>query len=357
VVKERARTNAFGDFMTNKTTASFINASELTPDHIIALSGESYNECARNFEEAFPGIGKEFVRLLYSNRDRLYSSFKIPKRNSKDLRTISAPNHLLKAIQRGAEKMVSNQFVNHRISHGFVKGRSPRTAAEVVRRIPQLISKCSTNIDIKGAFPSIEGRKIRSLLRNDSTLAFSPWKVKFFSHIFTRADDRLSTGSPASPTIFNWALTTFDKEMEEAATKRGWQVIRYADDVTVVHEIGQKQEAIELTARLLKQRGLRIERRKLKSYKSGYCFILGLIVTPFTVRSRRTTRRTMRGLAHGYERILGKAKNLYSHRDAGEIRQLLPERWEAIRGSLTSKLSGHCAYIIGIDRPMRNNSV
>jgi hypothetical protein len=249
--------------------------------------------------------------------------------------------------------VVESQYEHHDISHGFVKGRSPRTAAEVVKKIPHLVSKCSTNIDVKGAFPAISGRMIRSLLRNSSNLNLSPWKVKFLSHIATKGDDRLATGSPASPAIFNWKLTKFDSELEAATKKRGWQVIRYADDITVVHEIGQKQDAIELVIRMLKPMGLKIERRKLKSYKAGYTFILGLIVTNQTIRSRRVTRRTMRGLAHGYAHLLGKAKNVYSHSDAGIIRSLLPDCYVGIRDSLTAKLAGHCAFLIGVDRPIK----
>ncbi len=344
--------------MTDKNQASYDVASELTPDHILSLLGESYNECAWNFEREFPGIGRTFVQLLVNKRDRLYHSFKIPKRNTDEKRTISAPNHLLKAIQRGLAKMVEGQFENHEISHGFVKGRSPRTAAEVIKRIPHLISKCSTNIDIKGAFPSITGKAIRSLLRHDANLGLSNWKINILSKLATRENDRLSTGSPASPVIFNWRLSKFDGEIKAATNKRGWRVIRYADDITIVHEIGEKREAIELVVRMLRPLGLQIERRKLKSYKSGYTFILGLIVTPQTIRARRVTRRTMRGLAHSYAHLLGKAKNVYSHSDAGIIRSLLPDCFKAMRGSLTAKLAGHAAYLIGVDRPMKiNNSV
>jgi hypothetical protein len=338
--------------MTNKPASVFI-ASELTLEDILTLSGESYNECLQNFETVFPGIGRQFVQLLYGNRDRLYHSFKIPKRGSDDMRTIYAPNHLLKACQRGLAKVIDSQYEHHDISHGFVEGRSPRTAAEVVKKIPHLVSKCSTNIDVKGAFPAITGKMIRSLLRHSTNLNLSPWKVKFLSHIATKGDDRLATGSPASPTIFNWRLTKFDSELETATKKRGWKVIRYADDITVIHEIGQKQDAIELVVRMLKPLGLQIERRKLKSYRAGYTFILGLVVTSHSIRSRRVTRRTMRGLAHGYAHIIGKAKNFYNHSDAGIIRSLLPDSWTALKGSLTAKLSGHCAYLIGVDRPLK----
>jgi hypothetical protein len=329
-------------------------AVELDPVQIVALIGKCYNEFVQNAETLFPGEGREFVRLLVNKRDRLYHDFEISKRNTDKKRLITAPCEILKCLQKGLSKLVAEQFENHDISHGFVKGRSTRTAAEALKKVGNIIEKETTNIDVQGAFPAISGRVIRKMLRHDSKIEFTNWQIVILSKIATRENDKLSTGAPSSPVIFNWRLTSFDKEISAAAKKRGWSIVRYADDISVVHYRTQKREAIELVKRMLEPLGLEIERRKLKTYKSGYIAALGLVITDNNIRIRRSARRKMRGLANRFRgKCLEAAQNIYTHRDAGEIRRRLPEKFAGMKHSVTATLAGYCAYLIGIDRPVK----
>jgi hypothetical protein len=299
----------------------------------------------------FPGSGKEFVRLLVKSRDRLYYDFEIPKSKSKKLRLITAPTEILKIVQSGLSNFVEEQFVSHPESHGFVKGRCPRTAAESLKRVKNKNEKQVTNIDIAGAFPSITGAAVRNLLRHDSNKELSNWKINILSKIATRQNDCLATGAPSSPVIFNWRLTKFDHEVEAAAKSRGWHVVRYADDISVSHYQTQKREAIELIQRMLKPLGLRIERRKLRTFRASYTLALGLIITDESIQIVRAARRKMRGLANRFAVRLGKAKNHYTHEDAGRIRRSIPDNFARMKNSTSAMLAGYCAYVIGIDRP------
>jgi hypothetical protein len=149
-------------------------------------------------------------------------------------------------------------------------------------------------------------------------------------------------------------MTSFDNELEKAAGARSWTIVRYADDITIVHYRTQKKEAVELVIRMLAPLGLQIERKKLKTYKSGYVKALGLVVTDTSIKIVRKARRTMRGLAR---KFLGKSvlkvKNAYSHEEAGQIRQRMNDRFARLKYSTTAVLAGYCAYLIGIDRPRR----
>jgi hypothetical protein len=267
------------------------------------------------------------------------------------MRLITAPTEILKILQTGLSNFVEEQFVSHPESHGFVKGRCPRTAAESLKRVKNKNEKQVTNIDIQGAFPSITGAAVRSLLRHDSKVELTHWQINILSKIATRQNDRLATGSPSSPILFNWRLTKFDHEVEAAAKKRGWHVVRYADDISVSHYQTQKREAIELIMRMLKPLGLRIERRKLRTFKSGYTLALGLVITDDSIQIVRAARRTMRGLVNRFAGKLGEAKNHYTHHDAGRIRRVIPEKFARMKYSTSAVLAGYCAYIIGIDRP------
>jgi hypothetical protein len=327
------------------------NAIELSPEQIIALIGKSYKEFVYNVETLFPGSGKDFCRLLVNSRDKLYYDFEIAKRSSKKMRLITAPSEILKILQSGLSNFAETQFVNHPESHGFVKGRCPRTAAESLKRVKNKNEKQVTNIDIQGAFPSITGAVVRSMLRHDTDVHLTPWQVNVLGKIATRQNDVLATGAPSSPILFNWRMTRFDHEVEAAAKKRGWHVVRYADDISVSHYQTQKREAIELIKRMLKPLGLRIERRKLKTFSHGYTLALGLVITDDSIQIVRAARRTMRGLVNRFAGKYGETTNHYTHEDAGRILRQMPKKFARMKHSTSAVLAGYCAYIIGIDRP------
>jgi hypothetical protein len=338
--------------MKNKPNKNVI-AVEMSPTEMLALVSTSYKRFEQNCEEKWGNTGKEFVRLLVNKRDALYTTFEVPKKNSQKTRLITAPSEILKTVQTGLAAFVGEQYNPHQNSHGFEPGKSTRTAAETMNAVPNKWERQVTNIDIKGAFPAIEGRAIRSLLRHDSKIVLTPWQVNILAKIATGENDRLSTGSPSSPAIFNWRLTKFDNELEKAMAKRNWYWVRYADDVTVSHYQTQKAEVVQLLIRMLKPLGLEIERKKLKTFKAGYAIILGLIVhNDDRIRISRHARRKMRGLAHRFTHLLGKARNSYTHKQAGKMRRKLPEQWAVLKGSVTATLCGYAAYLIGIDRPL-----
>jgi hypothetical protein len=324
------------------------------PEYIVTLVGESYNKFVQNLENKFPGYGRETARLLANKRDSLYNEFEVPKKNSDKMRKIKSPHDVLKHLQKQLALFVAAQFQNHPSSHGFVRGKSPRTAAEAIQKSGNLAEKEVTNVDIKGAFPSITGRVIRKMLRHDTKTSLSPWQINILSKIATGENDRLSTGSPASPVIFNWRLTSFDNELEKASTKRNWSIVRYADDLSVAHYRNEKGKVVELLKRMLDPLGLEIEKSKLKTYRREYKVVLGLIVTRTSIFTLRKVRRSLRGLANRFKGIyVEEVKNRYTHEEAGKIRAKIPYEAARRKKSAEASLGGHCAYLIGIDRPRK----
>ncbi len=333
------------------------NALGTTPyDRIIKLLGRNYNELVRNFENHFGFVGGRVARALANNKqDELYATFEIFKKRcrKRKARKIYAPMVLLKLIQKDLDSLISLQFHHHQNSHGFVPGRSTRTAAEQIQKIPNLIEKQTTNVDIAGAFPAITGRVVRSLLRHKMTQnshELSNWLINILAKIATTSNDRLATGAPSSPVIFNWRLSSLDRELERETAKRNWNFTRYADDVTIVHYRGQKKHAIRLVTRLLKKLDLGIAREKLKTCYKMQKALLGLVVNSMTIEIPRKLRRVMRSLAYklGLKNFI--CKNKFALDDAYKIIESVDSERSWKKGTIEAQLVGFSAYVIHAKR-------
>jgi hypothetical protein len=322
---------------------------------LIKLVGNNYNEFSRNLEKRFPGQGRRIARTLAShNQDKLYKVFSVYKKrgNTKKARFVYSPINELKVIQQLADRYTREQYKPHPNSHGFESGKSTRTAAEQLKHTPNINEKEVTNIDVSGAFPAISGRVVRSLLRHKSKIQLNNWQINIIAKIMTNSDDRLATGAPSSPAVFNWRMTSFDTELEKALPK-GWDFARYADDITIIHHRTQKAEAIKLVIKLLNQLGLKIERTKLKTFRGNLKKIVGLNLQFGEITIPREIRRTARALAFKM-RIYGiKSKNQYTVEEAFEIITKLPYELRRTKQSIEAQLAGFLAYVIHASKPMK----
>jgi hypothetical protein len=340
--------------MVNKKSPELI-AFENDPIDILTILGNNYQHLVRILEGYFPGKGKYVVQALVNGKaDDLYSNFFVIKKRSKDgkKRLIFNPSGILKAIQEKLDRQLRLEFENHTNSHGFVTGRSTRTAAEEILKTEHINEKELTNIDVAGAFPAITGKVVRSLLRHKAKTAFSNWQINIIAKIACTSADRLATGAPSSPTIFNWRLTTFDHELEKAIESKGWKFIRYADDISIVHYRTQKKEAISTVIKLLKPLGLEIERKKLKSYHRNLKKIVGLNIQAGKISIPRKIRQTARALAFYLKDYGIKTQNAYTVPESLSNIGKLPFALRRTKGSLEAQLGGFFAYYIHALRPL-----
>ena len=316
---------------------------------IVAVIGRDYNEFVKNMQVLFPATGKEIVKMLTGGKqDRLYHTFDVYKKRSRvrKARLVYSPRKELKHLQRQLDQFVREQFEDHKSSHGFVQGRSTRTAAETVRATANLNEKELTNLDIQGAFPAISGKAVRSLLRNKAKTDLNNWQINILAKIATNSSDRLATGAPSSPTIFNWRMTAADKEIEQLCERKGWKFIRYADDVSVIHYRTQKKEVVEKITGLLERFDLKIERSKLKTFRGTLKKITGITVQDGVLRISRQLRRLHRAIAHRlanhYEGI--EVKNIYSESESYQSIKAIPEAAAFQAGSPEAQAKGFWAY-------------
>ncbi len=337
-----------------------INASAESLTDIVAIVGENYNQFVKNLQVLFPRTGKAIAQMLVKgNQDRLYHTFNVYKKRAKvrKARLVYSPRTELKILQGKLEQFVSGQFIDHATSHGFVVGKSTRTAAEAVKATPHLNEKEATNLDIKGAFPAISGRAIRTLFRHRASAKLNNWQINILTKIATNSADRLATGAPSSPTIFNWRLTAADKEIEKLCQSKGWKAVRYADDITIIHYRTQKKEVIEKMTGLLEIFDLKIERSKLKTFRGTLKKITGITVQNGQLRISRQLRRTHRAIAHRlaayYPAIV--SRNVYDCSESYQAIKAIPEAIAYQSGTPEAQAKGFWAYVIHTTKPLKTS--
>jgi hypothetical protein len=323
------------------------------PIGILAIIGNNYKEFAENLEREFPGKGKYIARQIANGKqDSLYRTFSVYKKrgNAKKARKIFSPVRILKQLQKLLGRFTEEQFTSHTNSHGFVAGRSTRTAAEQLKSFDHLNEKELTNIDVKGAFPAIKGRAVRSLLRHKTKTELNNWQIVILSKIACTSGDVLATGAPSSPVIFNWRLTAADFELEKAFKAKNWNFIRYADDISVIHYQTQKKEVISLVIKILRKFDLEIAREKLKTYRKCLKKIVGLNVQFDEISIPRAINRTTRAVTHQLRKIGLISKNKLTKGEAYFNLKRIDRKLARQRGTLEAAAAGYMAYIIHVHR-------
>jgi hypothetical protein len=325
------------------------NAFSESLTDIVSVVGSNYKEFVRNLTDLFPDKGAALARTLANGKqDGLYRKGTVYKKRAKirKARIVYSPVKPLKRLQKMLDVFVRQQFTDHESSHGFVTGRSTRTAAEAVKAEKNLNEKEVTNIDVRGAFQSITGRVIRKMLRHDTKVSLNNWQINIITKLATTSNDRLATGAPSSPAIFNWRMTAADLELEKLNTPRNWRAVRYADDISVIHYRTQKQEVIRKVVNLLSAFGLAIERKKLKTFRTQTKIITGIVIRFGELGMPRKLRRIHRALAHkiGNYYTAVKTGNRYGAEELHRQIKSIPTDLTRQKGSIEAQLVGFAAY-------------
>jgi hypothetical protein len=300
------------------------------PESILTHVGTNFKDFAK-----YCGSGRAAREIL---RERDYHTFNIAKKNTTETREIEAPNSTLKMLQRQMLNLLETLPIND-AAHGFVKGRSNKTAADYIAKRMGIAKATFLGTDLRKAFPTVSRARIRELLKtNFPTL--TKWQLHVMARICCRGG-KLATGSPCSPIILNLCAQAMDEEIISWTKRNGGKFIRYADDCVLViysHTKHRIRAAKKFLRRTITKHGFIPHPEKNYTTRIGidanHGEIVGLRVANNEVKTFRKFRRKVRALRHQLQ-----------------VRsQLLPSDHQFIK-TLLNRLAGMYNYMEYSSRP------
>lgn len=157
--------------------------------------------------------------------DQKYRPFQIRKRSGGH-RTIKAPHHGLKRVQKRLAKLLDESYRARGGVHGFVAGRSIITNAKAHVRKSLVL-----NIDLKHFFEAINFGRVRGILQ--SPVFGANQEVATFIAKICCFENSLPQGAPTSPVISNMICGKLDANMKALAREFSCAYTRYCDDITL----------------------------------------------------------------------------------------------------------------------------
>lgn len=165
-----------------------------------------------------------------NDNEKLYITFRIPKKKRGEFRTIDAPNPTLKGIQQCLNYIFQQIYIPNKSAVGFVPNRSIVDGAKV-----HTSQKFVYNIDLKDFFPSISSGRLYKRLQS-KPFCLNPQIASLVSDLccYKNAENKLvlPQGAPTSPTITNFICERLDRKLCKLARAYGLKYTRYADDIT-----------------------------------------------------------------------------------------------------------------------------
>ena len=199
------------------------------------------------------GVPLHELRSIAADTERFYNEFR-KKRPGKTDRIIDNPAPRLQAIQRKFRTEFLEGLPLDDSVHGCVRGRSPRTHAEIHCGQRNLAS-----IDIKNCFPSVTNTMVFRLLRS---AGLGP-KVASLATVLVTRKYHLPQGAASSDRLANLALAQVDAEVREIASRLGLKRGRFVDDFALSGD--QARAAIGLVIVSLRQAGFAVGHRKTRN--------------------------------------------------------------------------------------------
>jgi RNA-directed DNA polymerase len=298
----------------------------------------------RTEQEVAEALGLSRSRLrffsIHRARERAchYVTFAVPKRQGGE-RLIMAPKRELKILQRKLLSMLVSRLPISPQAHGFTRGRSVRSNAELHRGKRVLLK-----LDLADFFPTVHVGRIRGLLialgygyAVAQTLAVLMTESKrqrvdvegqiYYVPISSR---HCVQGAPTSPGLCNAVLVRLDRRLYGLARKHGFTYTRYADDLTFS---GDDREAVHklraAAGHIVREEGFAINTSKTRVCpRSARQVVTGVVVNEVVGLSRQK-RRLLRAAIHRLSR----------------------ETDHFQRQTLLAKLQGHLAYLHMLNPP------
>lgn len=235
---------------------------------------------------AYVGVSSSLIRQILHKKSYHYRQFDLAKPDGTS-RQISTPKTYLKVLQWWIADNVLCSVPIDDCVHGFVRGRSYVTNANV-----HLGARHLLNVDIKGFFPSLTQDMISSVFLS---LGYGDDGARLLADICS-LDGVAPTGAPTSPAIGNAILSDFDDAMVDVAKGAGLTYTRYADDLTFSSQDFIGQEFVETVSALMLPFGFELNDRKTRFMGSGD----RMEVTGVTINKSPNLSRDWRNFARGY---------------------------------------------------------
>jgi len=247
---------------------------------------------------------QEYIEDIISNKEKHYITFRIPKRNGR-FRKIEAPDDALKELQTTINEKVFSIYKPHRIAHGFISNRSPKTNAEA-----HVGAKIIVEVDIKDFFPSIKKDRVIKVLEYlfvqkagmFKSSAHKQEAIKVISELITH-HDRLPQGAPTSPPFSNLSVLGMDKDLLKLEEPYGATVTRYADDITMSSEYNvQLPQVIPELRKIVTKYGFKLNNVKTRVIRQNRRMLVTGVVVNEKPNIRKDVRRSLRAKLHNYNR-------------------------------------------------------
>jgi RNA-directed DNA polymerase len=267
----------------------------------------------KNEEELAEGLGLSVSQLqhysIHRFQDRVshYITFRVPKQKGGE-RLIMAPKTRLKALQRKVLEQILNRLPAPTHAHGFVKGRSVKTGAQI-----HVGKKVVVKLDLADFFGSVTFQRVRGLFIAlgygypvATTLAVlttecERQRVSQQGRIFhvPVGERHCVQGAPTSPALCNQIARKMDNRLHGLAQKLGFSFTRYADDLTFSgDDSDQVKSLLRLAQKIIVDEGFQLRQDKTRILRQGgHQQVTGVTVNQ-TLGLSRKTRRQLRAFLH-----------------------------------------------------------
>ena len=215
---------------------------------------------------------KKYIKTIYSitnNIENNYKVYKIKKRNGK-LRTIHAPNKLLKHIQ----KQILNNILNNKTISKYAKAYHPGISLRE-NALPHTNKNLILKLDIKDFFENINFIDVYNAC---FSIEYFPKSVGMILTYLCTYQDHLIQGAPTSAYISNLVMKDFDNVIGEWCDSNNISYTRYSDDMTFSGNFNPS-EIITKVRKMLSKLGLELNNDKIHAIKkSANQNVTGLVV-------------------------------------------------------------------------------
>jgi len=277
------------------------------------------------------------VYYLYKIPDEnRYRVFNIRKRGAdSSYRTISAPAKSLKIIQTKLAQVLSSVYLPKVAVHGFRRGKSILTNAEVHTNQRYVL-----NIDLANFFPSINFGRVRGMFM--ATPYNLNEKVSTVLAQICCFNNELPQGAPTSPIVSNMICAKMDSQLRILAQHSRCNYTRYADDLTfstsvpkfpaqlatiITEEKGNYLQLGEQLKTIIESNGFRVNYEKIRlQTKTHRQEVTGLVTNQFPNVRRRYIRQ-VRAMLHAWEKY-GLEKAEQEHFNKYRIQSRSPHKDE-----------------------------
>lgn len=243
-------------------------------------------------------------RLLFEEKNNLYTEFEIQKKNG-SLRKVYSPNEKLLFIQRRLLTILENSVNVHLKAHGFVKDKNTVSNARLHLRKKYLL-----NVDLEDFFQNITSGRVRSMFLNYFRLNNTVSST--LTNLCCHPMGFLPQGAPTSPMISNILCKTLDRDLDRLGKSSfGSSYSRYADDISFSSNrpfkeniVSEQHGNVILGSSLLdiiSRNGFKINHDKTRLQKKHqHQEVTGIVVNSKLNIDRRYIRR-VRAMLHSIE--------------------------------------------------------